>query len=240
MALTSLPRKLARVLRRDGVFGTVRVLAKNIAHELRKRTPSGRAAQHHVDAFDARYGTDTWGQVEAGELDVDSEFYDHATRYEASWSTSFHRAIASLDMDHSGVTFIDLGSGKGRTLLMASDYPFKRIIGVEFSASLCDIARNNVSIYRGEAQKTEAFEIVCDDATQFPLPDGPLLIYMYHPFGDPVMRRVVDNIEQAAIATPRPIHVVYMNPVHQGAYRESNVLREVAEDPHFKIYRYPG
>ncbi|MCB1734738.1 MAG: class I SAM-dependent methyltransferase [Gammaproteobacteria bacterium] len=240
MALSSLPRKIARVLRRDGFFGTLQVIAKNLVHELHKHTPTGRAARNRVDPFDAKYGTDTWGQVEAGELNVDSEFYDLATRYEASWSGPFHRAMSSLALSFAELTFIDLGSGKGRTLLMASDYPFKRIVGVEFSQALCDIARNNVEIYRGEAQKTDAFEVVCDDATRFPLPDGPLLIYMYHPFGDQVMRRVIENIERSAAENPRPIRIVYMNPVHQGGYRDSKVLREVAEDPHFKVYQYVG
>lgn len=238
MALSSLPKKFVRVLRRDGVLGTFRVVAKNIVHEVKKYTPAGRAARSWVDPFDAKYGTDTWGRVEAGELNVDSEFYDLATRYEASWSSSFHRAMSSLDLRFPECTFIDLGSGKGRTLLMASDYPFKRIVGVEFSVALCDIARRNIEIYRGEAQKTDAFDVVCDDATRYQLPDGPLLIYMYHPFGDPVMRRVIDNIEHSGRENPRPIHVVYMNPVHQDGYRESRVLQEVAEDPHFKVYQY--
>lgn len=29
--------------------------------------------------------------------------------------------------------FLDFGSGKGRTLLMAASFPFKKITGVEFS-----------------------------------------------------------------------------------------------------------
>ncbi len=44
-------------------------------------------------------------------------------------------------------TFIDLGSGKGRVLLMASEYPFQKIIGVEFMPELHRAAQKNIAGY---------------------------------------------------------------------------------------------
>src|SRR3984893_15884987 len=70
-------------------------------------------------------------------------------------------------------TFVDLGSGKGRTLLMASDYPFRRIVGVELIPVLHQGAQENLAKYRGESQKCFALESICGDATEFPFPNEP-------------------------------------------------------------------
>ena len=65
-------------------------------------------------------------------------------RYEAITPEAFHGLLASIDLGDHDLTFIDLGSGKGRAVLLASLYPFRRLIGVEFSPELTEVARLNV------------------------------------------------------------------------------------------------
>src|SRR5947208_15284999 len=70
------------------------------------------------------------------------------SEYQPTEPAAFHEMLGGLQgvMSEHGVTglsdftFIDLGSGKGRTLLMASDYPFRRILGVELLAGLDQLA----------------------------------------------------------------------------------------------------
>ena len=81
-------------------------------------------------------------------------------------------------LDFRDFTFLDLGSGKGRTLLMASDYAFRKIVGVELLQSLHQIAQENLLKYKSDSQKCFVLESVCADATDFPLPDGGLVVYL--------------------------------------------------------------
>ncbi len=134
-------------------------------------------------------------------------------------------------------TFIDLGSGKGRTLLMASDYPFRRIIGVELLPSLHQIALENVRQYKSESQKCFALESICADATAFPLPTDPLVIFLFNPFPESGMRQVVANLEQSLREHPRPVFVLYHNPLLEHTLTESWRLRKIAGEQQYSVFR---
>jgi SAM-dependent methyltransferase len=133
-------------------------------------------------------------------------------------------------------TFVDLGSGKGRTLLMASDYPFRRIVGVELLPSLHQIAQQNLRQYKSESQKCFALESICGDATAFPFPDDPLLIYLFNPFPESGMRQVVANLEQTLRAHPRPVYVLYHNPLLEHTLSEGARLRKIAGTHQYSMF----
>ena len=139
-------------------------------------------------------------------------------------------------LDFGDFTFIDLGSGKGRTLLMASDYPFRRIIGVELLPSLHDIAQENLRLYKSESQKCFALESICADATEFPFPEDPLVIFLFNPFPESGMRRVVANLEQSLRAHPRPVYVLYHNPLLEHTLGESKLLRKIAGAQQYSLF----
>src|SRR3974377_600359 len=128
-------------------------------------------------------------------------------------------------IDFCQFTFIDLGSGKGRTLLMASDYPFRRIVGVELLPSLNEIAQQNLEKYHSESQRCCAIESICADATAFGLPAEPLVIYLFNPFPESGLRRTVANLEKSLTQHPRPIYVVYHNPQLESVLHEAGRLR---------------
>jgi SAM-dependent methyltransferase len=133
-------------------------------------------------------------------------------------------------------TFVDLGSGKGRTLLMASDYPFRRIIGVELLPSLHQIAQENVRQYKSASQKCFALESICADATAFPLPTDPLVIFLFNPFPESGMRQVVANLDQSLRAHPRPVFVLYHNPLLEHTLTESWRLRKIAGEQQYSLF----
>ena len=89
--------------------------------------------------------------------------------------------MQSLPIDYTQFTFIDLGSGKGRTLLIASDYPFRRIIGVELLGELHRIAQENIRTYQSPTRKCFALEIIRGDAREFTFPAEPSVIYLFNP-----------------------------------------------------------
>lgn len=134
-------------------------------------------------------------------------------------------------------TFLDLGSGKGRTLLMASEYPFRRIIGVELLPALHRIAQENLQAYRSASQKCFAIESVCADATTFSLPNEPLVVYLFNPFPEAALRRFLANLEQSRQRNPRPLHVLYHNPLLERVLAENAALEKIGGTHQYSIYR---
>jgi hypothetical protein len=152
----------------------------------------------------------------------------------------FHEMIEGLRQqtaaDFRDFVFVDLGSGKGRTLLMASDYPFRRIIGVELLPSLHEIALENISTYRGESQKCYALESICDDATNFRFPPEPIVLYLFHPFLEAKLSWVMANLSQSLRDYPRQVYVLYHNPVLESVVLRSPTLRKVAGTTQYSAY----
>src|SRR6188508_1333404 len=89
--------------------------------------------------FDWKYGTDTRRMIDAGDLETESENKSRAVQYQATKAWPFLKLLRAIQVPRDGI-FVDFGSGKGRALLIAADYGFKRSVGIEFSPQLCAIA----------------------------------------------------------------------------------------------------
>lgn len=133
-------------------------------------------------------------------------------------------------------TFLDFGSGKGRTLLMASDYAFRHIIGVELLPALHQIAQENLHLYKSESQRCFNLQSICADATSFPFPEGPLVVYLFNPFPEAGLRRVIANLEQSLRDHPRPAYVLYHNPLLEYVLAESRVLRKIGGTHQYSVF----
>ena len=167
------------------------------------------------------------------------------SEYQPTEPAAFHEMIEALQqtptpdqstLNFRDFTFLDLGSGKGRTLLMASDYPFRRIVGVELLPSLHQIAQQNLSQYKSESQKCFALTTICADASAFPFPEDPLVIYLFNPFPESGMRQVVANLEHSLRARPRPVYILYHNPLLEYVLRESALLRKIAGTHQYSVF----
>ena len=145
--------------------------------------------------------------------------------------------VRRVHSDFHDFVFIDLGSGKGRTLLMASEYPFRRIVGVELLPVLHQAARENLSKYHSESQKCFALESICADATEFPLPAEPTVVYLFNPFPEAGLRRVIANLEQSLRAHPRVVYVLYHNPLLEDVLDESVGLKKIGGTHQYAIYK---
>jgi methyltransferase family protein len=152
----------------------------------------------------------------------------------------FHEILDALQnerhLDFREFAFLDLGSGKGRTLLMASDYPFRRIVGVELLPSLDQTAQENLRQYKSESQKCFALQSVCADASTFPLPAEPLLLYLFNPFPESGLRRLVAEVEKSLREHPRAVYVLYHNPLLEHVLAESAGLRKVGGTHQYSIF----
>jgi hypothetical protein len=166
------------------------------------------------------------------------------SEYQPTAPAAFHEMLDDLqktihekpNLTLRDFTFLDLGSGKGRTLLMASNYPFRRIVGIELLHSLHRIAEDNLRLYKGESQQCFALESICADATAFPLPDDPLVIFLFNPFPESGMRQVVANLEQSLRSHPRPAYVLYHNPLLEHTLGECALLKKMASAHQYSLF----
>lgn len=123
------------------------------------------------------------------------------------------RVVRSLPIgNYSDYTFIDIGSGKGRMLLLASEFPFRKIVGVEMRPDLHDQALENVRRVRQPKAKCSEIECLLEDATRYDFPPGKLVVYLFNPFSVDVMRQVLRRLDQSVEQNPREIVLVYVYP----------------------------
>ena len=138
--------------------------------------------------------------------------------------------------DFGAFTFIDLGSGKGRTLLMASDYPFRRIVGVELLPALHRAAQENLGKYRSERQKCFAIEAICGDAAEFAFPVEPTVLFLFNPFPESGLRRVIANLERSLREQPRVVYVLYHNPLLEHVLGGSSAVKKILGTHQYAVY----
>ncbi len=165
-----------------------------------------------VHPFDLAHGTDTSGIVPADELPANEPARAHAICYAGSQPSVVRHALAALPRC-GGLTFLDLGCGKGRALMVATEFPFRDILGVELSPPLAEIARRNASIVAQRHPQRTAVRVAVADASEFPFPAGDLVLFLYHPFGAELVAKVVAQLEATLTAGRSSIYVVYYNPV---------------------------
>jgi len=230
------PREWLRdSIRVRGLLGTLRYYASGGFELLRDLTPGRRRSRYGDIDFDFDHGVDTtWATVP---LRTRIRELLSGGQYQPSEPELFHQILRAVPTKPDGFTFIDLGSGKGRTLLMASDYACERIIGVELLAELDAIARENLARYRGERQKCFTLESHAGDAREFEFPAEPTMLYLFNPFPEHVLRAVLANLRKSVEAAPRPVFVIYHNLIHERAFGEQSWLRGVRRTTQYAIYR---
>lgn len=164
-------------------------------------------------SMDRRYGLSTQGIHEPEDLDCVGDHGVHSTGHEPIQIPLFREMMVRANVDHERTMFIDFGSGKGRAIILAAHYPFRKIVGVEFSPTLDRTARRNVEIFRDQRVRCPEIELLCQDAATYELPNEPLLCFFYNPFGPEVLNRVLTNLGESLATNPREVSVLYRNPV---------------------------
>jgi SAM-dependent methyltransferase len=126
---------------------------------------------------------------------------------------SFRAFMRAAEIVEGRDVFVDYGCGMGRTLVLASEYPFRKCIGVEISKTLAAIARENLAKHRGRRQCHD-IQVWCGSAEHFELPCDASVLYFFNPFHGTPLTGVFDRIDQSLAACPRRIQIIFNNPVH--------------------------
>ncbi len=201
---------------------TARFILRRIKHIPSEGLPNLHRQEN--DAFDSKYGVETAKYVRA--VPTPSPNVVHGVRYQPSSETAVRWCIENSGMVIEDTTFIDIGCGKGRALILAAMYPFKKIVGVEYSPELANACRNNLEKLR----LTDKCEIVVGDAVDMRFPTGPILAYLYNPFDATILNRVLKNMA----SIEGPVRIGYVGP-EQGAILDSGA-RAISSDHKVTVY----
>jgi SAM-dependent methyltransferase len=228
----TLMQRVRKSLHRRGLLGT----AVHSLSALRRLLPGGRPwTNPRALEWDRTHGVETAAHVPLHRLSVPADTGLFGTHYEPVNPACFRRALDALTITHEEFLFLDLGSGKGRALLLAAGYPFKRVVGVEFARELHEQALANFRSYTGP-RRCGRLEAVHADATAFPFPPEPTVVFLYNPFEAEILTAVLANLRRSLESHPRPVYLVYYYPVEAHVLGSAPFLRLVRGNEHFRIY----
>jgi SAM-dependent methyltransferase len=170
--------------------------------------PFARRFQHRIYTWyhDVKFGVSTGGLIEAADLGAKNQ---DATGYSALEYEYLLWALPAIPFPAEEVVFVDYGAGKGRALAAAATHPFRRVIGVEISGELVQVARRNLAGMK--RRRAQCVEIHHADAALFEVPDDANVFFFFNPFAGETLARVVQRIEQSWMAHPRELFFIYFN-----------------------------
>jgi len=210
---------------------------------MRESTPARRRARYGDMDYDFDSGADTsaatvgWRSRLAAALS--------GAPYQPSEPALFAEMLRALPLEPSVLkdfTFLDVGSGKGRALLLAADAGFARVIGAEIVPELHAVAEANIR-KRHEQQPAavagggQTIASVLADARDFPLPSGPLVVYLFNPLPEAALAGFIARLEHSLAESPRPLFVIYHNPLLEHVLARSNVLVRLGGTHQYSLFR---
>jgi SAM-dependent methyltransferase len=178
--------------------------------------------------FDRRYGVNAGGAEELASLTVRVGDPKEGHRNGATPPRLARWWLNELSGDLSQFTFIDMGSGKGRVLILAAERGFRRVMGVEFAEELHEAALVNAEAVRRRGLEIEP---VLGDAAGFEFPLEPLIVHFNNPFSERVMHQVIDNISRSYNAVRRPIGIVYQQLINEDPSDRTNNIELLTRVP---------
>ncbi|SFU23273.1 class I SAM-dependent methyltransferase [Mesorhizobium sp. YR577] len=229
--LKALFRKIAQRVRQHGSRNT----AAYVIRETFRLIDVLSVLKLKTSVFDRQNGTDTDGIVPLWRLRIVSPNRDAGVRFQSCDPETLKTAIESLPIDPSDYVFVDLGSGKGRALLVAGGYPFRRVVGVEFSPEMHAIAAANISKCRDQFRARDVQSLYADAAT-WEFPAENMVVFLYNPFGESVLRTILGNLK-SSLAPGSTVYILYLQPVLSEMLENSGFVETVSRSTRDAIYR---
>lgn len=163
--------------------------------------------------FDLRYGVETQAWAELRTLSIRGDNRDHGARYQPTHVWPLRRMLHALQAQYTpGGAFVDLGCGKGRALMVAAEFGFPVIRGVEFAHELCTVAARNCAAYKRRRQLPAEFHIVESDVVSHRFAGDETIVFMFNPFAAGILNRVLDHLTDSLTTHPRRLLILYHNP----------------------------
>ena len=228
--------------REQGARRATSLLIRNLWSFVRESTPERRRQRYGDMEYDWENRVNTTSGTVGWRARLLVLFH---SPYQPTDPELFREMMASLStggkpIDFETFTFIDLGSGKGRTLLMASEYPFRKIVGVELIAELHRAAEENIRAYHSATQRCSQIKSLLADAREFEFPEEPLVLYLFNPLPERAFSEVLQRLEKSLARAPRAVWIVYHNPLLERVLSASDSVEKAAGTPQYSVYRTIG
>ena len=218
-----------------GVIGTL----KNRIGVMQMQAMLARVARENA-AFDANYGTETAQEVPLTDYDIPEAERGGLQQYSSVHEGVVRSMLSPLGTLLAGYEFVDIGSGKGKALLVASLFPFRRVLGIELSPALHAIAEDNIAAFAAKAPVAcRDVASQCADARQFHDFGARTYVFIFNPFGEEIMADVVRNLEQA-VAGGAALVIGYLSPRARRPLDASRSWERIVDSNRVLLYATPG
>jgi 16S rRNA G966 N2-methylase RsmD len=188
---------------------------------------------YHEIKGEKKYQLDTIRVDNLQHQKIKSENVKHASIYQGTNYFIIEKAFDFLKNENANFHLVDFGSGKGRIMVVAAYYGFKKITGVDFSQPLCNEAEINIEKIKPLFPSVD-FKIICDDAVNYSIKNEDTAFFFFNPFDEVVMLQVVKNILSSLKKKSRKIYIVYVNPLHKEIFLSAGF----EEEYYFKKMNY--
>jgi hypothetical protein len=222
---------------RDGFSSTLKRFIFTLWEFVRESTPARRRQRYGDVEYDWDCRVDTTGATVGWRDRLLGHFH---SPYQPTEPVLFREMLESLiqanpKIDFREFTFIDIGSGKGRALLMAADCPFLRILGIELLPALHRVAQENINKYKSDSQQCFAMDCLLGDASEFAFPPEPTVLYLFNPLPESGLTRMISNLEHSLREHSRPVFVIYHNPLLERVLTRNAAFKRIAGTHQYSI-----
>ncbi len=165
--------------------------------------------------FEWNYKVETAQYVQLKNLHILQANKDLGVDYEPVRARAFRKLMAHLELP-TNLVFTDMGCGKGRAMILAAEFSFRRIIGVEFSTALCAACKRNIAAFCMRQTEGPEFAIIEADAAEYCVTKDETVFFFFNPFGPPVMEAVLRSIRYSLNQELRTVWIILANPKDLG------------------------
>lgn len=179
-----------------------------------KPRPGRRPGAAPVHPFDVEHGTSTGSLIPGAALATGHRHDRHITAYHGAAPSLFRKlidrwlAVAPHPIEQTA--FLDVGAGKGRAMLLASEHAFRRVVGVELHPALAAAARQNIELWQAR-HSGPPIRLEEGDAMRLRMPAGPCLVYLFNPFDGVLMDRLLTRLAHQFRHRPGQLDLLYVN-----------------------------
>ena len=166
--------------------------------------------------FDAKWGVQTSGLIPGRLLKTGHKHDRHSTAYFGVAPSVFRALVRRWQRTRPAApieqfAFIDVGAGMGRAMLLAAEFPFKQVVGIELNPVLAKIAQKNLKVWRASDRAQMPMRVLCGDAVTAPMPDGPCAVFLFNPFGASVLKRLLKRLAVDFADRAGQLDLLYVN-----------------------------
>lgn len=191
---------------------------------------------NRFDKFDLKYKVETNTSV-APSRDSKLEAFNDAELYWPTREKPFDSMITKIHEDYSNFSFIDVGCGKGRVMIMAAKFPFKTIHGIELSNDLARKCEYNLTLIQQQFPNV-TFNVHNVNALNFQLPIENLFLYLFDPFGRDTLKAFLNNLKLSAQQSKKRVIVLYYLPRHKDVFVEAG-FKIISQQKRNFLLQYP-